>query len=81
MGFLSNLVIMRNYFCGSRECEEVREACEKERATRWKALDQRLESIERCMGELKDGWKANYKALCEIEATLRNYGQRVVGGN
>lgn len=72
VGFLVNLVIMRGYFCSVNECTTIRIACEKERDTRWEAIDVRLSAIEKCMGELKVGWKENYKALCDIRSAVNN---------
>lgn len=72
VGFLVNLVLMRGYFCSSNECNTTRTACEKERDTRWEAIETRLGAIEKCMGELKTGWKENYKALCDIRSAVNN---------
>ena len=77
IGFLGNLVLMRNFFCSTKECETTREGCEKERQARldaaeqrWEGFDDRLTRMELCMTELKLGWKENYKATCEIKALL-----------
>lgn len=70
VGFLVNLVVMRATFCSTSECTTNRESCEKERDARWEAIETRLTSIERCMADLKVGWKENYKALCDIKAII-----------
>lgn len=70
VGFLINLVVMRGYFCSMNECTSNRTACEKEREAHWEAIDVRLQAIEKCMSELKLGWKENYKALCDIRSVV-----------
>ena len=84
IGFLVNLVVMRGYFCSMKECGDTRESCEKERDARWEAIEHRLTSIEKCLGELKTGCKENYKALCDIKSAVvamdNNHVQRTFSG-
>lgn len=70
VGFLGNIAVMRGWFRTTVDCDRQRQDCDTTREQRWEDLDKRLLVTERCLMELRDGWKENYKKLCVIEAIV-----------